>query len=189
MDVQYFSNHRSATAALDDNEKRILENLPDQYLLGASRFVPYKGLNLVIDAGIAADLPVVLAGDGPELNSLRQQADSARVPVQILQSPSRPLLRALYQRAMVFIFPPIEDFGIMPVEAMASGTPVIANHAGGAGESVVHGGSGILLEDFSRSSLHASVSAAASLNRDAPSARAQLFDKSIFRKNISEWMG
>ena len=188
VDVSYYSAKADAAGGLTDVESRILENLPDQYLLGASRFVPYKGLNLVIDAGVAADLPVVIAGDGPELDSLRQQADSVRIPVHILQSPSRPLLRALYQRAMVFIFPPVEDFGIMPVEAMAAGTPVIANCLGGAGESVVHGESGILLEDFSTARLKESVAAASSLRESAPLDRAQYFDKLVFRQRVSEWM-
>ncbi|MDQ0767975.1 glycosyltransferase involved in cell wall biosynthesis [Pseudarthrobacter defluvii] len=188
VDVAYFSVEDGVSKDLTDSELRILENLPDHFLLGASRFVPYKGMNVVIDAGVAADVPVVLAGDGPELDSLRHQANSVRIPVQILQSPSRPLLRALYQRALVFVFPPIEDFGIMPVEAMAAGTPVIANRAGGAGESVVDGQSGILIENFNKTSLSESVSAATGLQPSAPRDRAQFFDKSIFRKQISEWM-
>lgn len=188
VDVQYFSTDRDLPEAFSDEEQRILDGLPAQFILGASRFVPYKGMDKVIEAGIAADIPVVLAGDGPELENLKQQASQAGIPVQIVQAPSRPLLKALYRRALVFVFPPVEDFGIMPVEAMASGTPVIANRVGGAGESVVHGVSGILVDDFGPETLRNAVSAAAGLDANASRQRAASFDQPLFRKRVAEWM-
>lgn len=187
VDVAYFTAN-GAESELSDDDLRAVDALPAQFILGASRFVPYKGLDKVIDAGEAADIPVVLAGDGPEYEGLRQKAVEARVPVQILRAPSRPLLRALYKRAAIYVFPAIEDFGIMPVEAMASGTPVIANRSGGAGESVEHAKSGILLDDFSPSALRTAVADALVLSQDAAQKRAEFFDQAVFRRRIAEWM-
>lgn len=109
--------------------------LPDRFVLGASRFVPYKNLPKVIEVGEASDTPVVLAGGGPELEDLKRRAEVASVPVHIVEQPSNTLLYSMYQSASLFVFPPIEDFGIMPVEAMALGTPVLVNPVGGAAES------------------------------------------------------
>lgn len=110
--------------------------LPKDFLLGASRFVPYKRLDLVIKAGELVNTPVVLAGAGPDLERLRHIAQGASVPVVFIDAPSDALLFSLYQLTKAFIFPPVEDFGIMPVEAMAAGAPVLCNSEGGAGESV-----------------------------------------------------
>lgn len=189
VDVTYFSSEPyDVLDSLSDDEKRVVEGLPTQFILGASRFVPYKGMDKVIESGSATGLPVVLAGDGPQLQALRQLGDSAAVPVRILRAPSRPLLRALYRRALVYVFPAVEDFGIMPVEAMASGTPVIANRRGGAGESVIHGETGILLDHFGPSELRAAVSNASNLDPEKSRARADAFDLPVFRQRISDWM-
>lgn len=188
VDVGYFAAPERGSEELSNEETKVLERLPSEFILGASRFVPYKGMDKVIQAGIAANLPVVLAGDGPELQALRQQAEDASVPVTILRGPSRPLLRALYRRALVYVFPPVEDFGIMPVEAMATGTPVIANRAGGAGESVVHGTSGVLIEEFGPSGLRAAISAAADLQPDKIRLRAEEFAQPAFRQRVLDWM-
>jgi glycosyltransferase involved in cell wall biosynthesis len=56
------------------------------------------------------------------------------------------MLRALYAHALAYVFPAVEDFGIMPVEAMACGTPVIANSVGGVRESVEAVGGGVTCE-------------------------------------------
>lgn len=110
--------------------------LPDEFLLGASRFVQYKRLDLVIKAGELIQMPVVLAGAGPDEDRLREIAKNASVPVLFVKSPSDALLYSLYQQAKIYVFPPVEDFGIMPVEAMAATAPVLCNSRGGAKESV-----------------------------------------------------
>lgn len=136
VDTSRIQSHDDWRERLEDNEAELFSALPEDFLLGASRFVPYKRLDLVIKAGELAGLPVVLAGAGPDLGRLRQIADHASVPVFFVDSPSDALLFSLYQQTKAFIFPPVEDFGIMPVEAMAAGAPVLCNAIGGAGESV-----------------------------------------------------
>lgn len=121
---------------LSGPEVEVVEALHSPFVLGASRFVEYKRLDLVIRAGELVGMPVVLAGKGPDYPRLRAIAEDASVPVTFVDSPSDALLYSLYQMTSAFIFPPVEDFGIMPVEAMAAGAPVLCNSIGGAGESI-----------------------------------------------------
>lgn len=174
---------------LTPEELHVLEFLPEEFVFGASRFVPYKRLDVVIDAGMAAGLPVVIAGDGPASAALRAKANEARVPVAFVGRVSDALLRALYQRALVYVFPPIEDFGIMPIEAMALGTPVVVNSVGGARETVgvLRGGSHT--SDFSPNGLKAAIDRAlASDLQRARSAASSYFGEERFVRQLTEWV-
>jgi glycosyltransferase involved in cell wall biosynthesis len=73
---------------LTGSDAALAASLPESFLLGASRFVPYKRLDLAIRAGEAAGVPVVLAGSGPLAEELRAQAAAARVPVTVIPRPS-----------------------------------------------------------------------------------------------------
>jgi glycosyltransferase involved in cell wall biosynthesis len=174
---------------LTADELAVADALPSDFVLGASRFVPYKRLDVVIDAGAAADLPVVLAGSGPGRDRLTALADEHPGRVTIIDRPSDALLRALYRRALVYVFAPVEDFGIMPVEAMAAGTPVVGNAVGGAAETVAEGATGALLHGLDAHSLREAVDAAARCAPDACRARAASFDGTAFGTRIREWMG
>lgn len=171
-----------------ESEAQILDSLPEEFVLGASRFVPYKRVDLAIDAAEASGLPAVIAGDGPELERLIERARTASVPVQVVKSPSTNLLRHIYSRATVFVFPPVEDFGIMPVEAMSMGTPVIANKVGGGSETVRESVSGVLLESFDPDSLRNAVAQAKLLDRDRIIEHAQRFSDERFRSEVHAWI-
>lgn len=185
VDVRMF---RTTDATLSAQDAALLDGLPSEYLLGASRFVTYKRLDLVIAAGAAAGLPVVLAGDGPARRELEDQAESHGVRVVFVGRASDDLLRELYRRAVAYVFPAIEDFGIMPLEAMAAGTPVIASRIGGASETVLDGVTGFLVEDFSGSDVRTALERAPGLDGAALTARAEAFDASVFDANISAWV-
>lgn len=180
---------RFAAAAATDETEAVLAGLPAEYLLGVSRFVPYKRLELVIDAGVAAGLPVVLAGGGADEDRLRDHAAERGHPVTFVHDPSFALLAALYRGALALVFPAVEDFGIMPVEAMATGTPVIAHAVGGATESVVDGVTGALVADWSSpKELADAVARAVSAGRDACVRRALEFDRPVFEARIAAWV-
>ena len=173
---------------LSSDELRILGSLPGQFVLGASRFISYKRLDLVIEAGEAAQIPVVLAGGGPDAALLRQKATDARVPVYIVDDASTALLYALYQAASVFVFPPVEDFGIMPIEAMAVGTPAVGSPIGGSSETITDGISGAHFESDSPVDVARAINQALELDHDTVRAASSSFSRERFDANFSGWM-
>jgi glycosyltransferase involved in cell wall biosynthesis len=180
---------RAALQPLDDRESEAFAALPDQFVLGASRFVPYKRLDLVIAAAESARLPAVIAGAGPLKGELDQLAEAAKVPVRIIEAPSDALLRALYRRASVFVFPAVEDFGIMPVEAMAAGTPAIVFHEGGASESVKSVRGGVVVDSLSPADIADGVRRALQFDmRTVPDAVEACFGESTFTSRLNAWM-
>jgi glycosyltransferase involved in cell wall biosynthesis len=109
------------------------------YYLAASRFVPYKRIDLIVAA--FAKLPakrLIVVGEGPEAPRIRALAGTN---VEFMDELPREQLRELLRGARAFIFAAEEDFGILPVEAQACGTPVIAYGRGGALETVRNIGS------------------------------------------------
>lgn len=169
-------------------ELAVLESLPSEFILGASRFIPYKRLDLVIETGNAAGLPVVIAGRGPEEEQLRELAAEVSVPVQFVISPSDALLYALYQGALAYVFPAVEDFGIMPVEAMAAGCPVAALSIGGVAESVVPGISGVVSEQASAAPFAVAAVAAGELPRSGVRSVAARFSVATFAGALVNWV-
>jgi glycosyltransferase involved in cell wall biosynthesis len=123
----------------------------EDFYLTVSRLVPYKRVDLIVDAFNA--MPgrrLFVIGEGPELASLTAKA-GPNVHLIGFQTPER--LRHYLQRAKAFVFAAEEDFGIAPVESLACGTPVIAFGRGGVTESVVHLKTGILFPEQSVESL------------------------------------
>ena len=144
----------------DAEERRILDALPETFVLGASRFTSYKALDLVIAAADRVGLPAVIAGRGPDEMRLRARAAEVGVPVRFVIAPSDALMYALMQLSAVFVFPPVEDFGIVPVEAQATGTPVVTGPIGGQVETIVPGVSGVVAASTDPADLAAGIEAA-----------------------------
>jgi len=106
----------------------------EDFYLAASRLVPYKRMDLIVEAfGKMPDKKLVLIGDGPDMEKIRGKAGSN---VTIMGYQPFNVLKDHMQRAKAFVFAAEEDFGIAPVEAQACGTPVIAFGKGGALETV-----------------------------------------------------
>lgn len=173
---------------LNGEDEATLASLPNQFILGASRFVSYKRLELVIECGEANDLPVVLAGGGPDSDRLKSFADASAVPVIFVDRPSDNLLFALYQQSLAFVFPAIEDFGIMPVEAMATGTPVIVPAVGGAAESVQHLSGGAVFRANTPADWKQAVDEALKVDRAGLPDRTSSLSNSNFRRRIRAWL-
>lgn len=174
--------------SLTAREEDYLSALPADFLLGASRMIPYKRLDAVIDAGEATQVPVVLAGAGPLWASLKSRAERSTVPVHMVHRPSDELLFALYQRARAFVFPAIEDFGIMPIEAMACGAPVIVTHEGGAAETARLTGGGAIVESFEPSEWRHALSLVDAIDRRQLPDRVDAFSLASFRVALLGWL-
>jgi glycosyltransferase involved in cell wall biosynthesis len=106
-----------------------------------SALVPYKRIDVAIDAAARLGVALDIVGTGPDLARLRARAGSQ---VTFLGAVDADTLRDLYRRARALLLPAEEDFGIAPVEAMACGRPVIAYGRGGVLETVVPGVTGLL---------------------------------------------
>jgi glycosyltransferase involved in cell wall biosynthesis len=118
---------------------------PERYALVVSALVPYKRVDVAIDACRRAGLPLKIAGDGPERSALERAANGSAT---FLGRRSNEELRELYRRAAVVLLPGEEDFGIVPLEAQACGRPVVALGRGGATETVLPDETGILVNEL-----------------------------------------
>lgn len=172
------------------DERATVATLPDEFVLAVSRFVPYKRLEAAVDVGVAVGMPVVLAGGGPDEGRLRALAERHADRVFIVSRPSFALLRELLHRAAVLVFAPIEDFGIVPVESMAAGTPTMVNAVGGAAESVIDGVTGAHVRDWnSPAELREAFERATRTKRHDLVARATEFDAPVFADRIRSFVG
>jgi glycosyltransferase involved in cell wall biosynthesis len=142
---------------------------PDSSFLIVSALVPYKRLDVAIEACRQARVPLRIVGRGPEEPRLRRLAGP---DVEFLGWRSDDEIRDLYGRAAAVLLPGTEDFGMVPVEAQACGTPVVALGAGGACETVVDGLTGVLVGDGSVDGFAAGLSRVRTLPRDGAAIRA-----------------
>jgi len=153
----------------------------DDFHVVVSALVPYKHIELAIDA--AADRRLVVIGGGPLLESLRARGGPN---VQFLGHVSRDVIIDHLGRAQSLILPGVEDFGITPLEAMALGTPVVAFGTGGVRDSVVPGTTGIFFESAAVHSLRAALDEVEgrAWDRTAIRAHAAQFSRERFHREI-----
>lgn len=117
-----------------DISKFTLRKEKDDFFLAASRLVPYKKMDLIAEAfTVMPERRLVIIGEGPEIQKVRAKAGPN---VTVLGYQPDDVLHDYMQRARAFVFAAEEDFGIVPLEAQACGTPVIAYAKGGALETI-----------------------------------------------------
>lgn len=108
----------------------------EDHLLLVAALEPYKRVDLAIDAAIRLKRNLTIVGSGSHEAALRRHANNSPY-ITFVGKVTNEQLRDHYRRARAFLFPQIEDFGITAVESQSCGTPVIAQHAGGALDSVI----------------------------------------------------
>jgi glycosyltransferase involved in cell wall biosynthesis len=168
-----------------DVERFVLQERRDDYYLTASRLTPYKKVDLVVRTfATMPDRRLVVIGDGPELNRIRRHAAPN---ITILGYQPTEVLANYMQRARAFVFAAKEDFGIVPLEAQACGTPVIAFGQGGATETIRDGATGIFFERQTVESLAAAVRRFETISFDPQACRANAvrFAPERFRQEFS----
>jgi len=158
------------------------------HYLAGGRLVAYKRIDRAIEAANRAALPLVVFGDGPERGRLEAMAGPT---VSFSGRVSHDGLRALLRDARGYVFPGIEDFGILPVEAQAAGRPVIALAEGGATETVVDGVTGTLYQDDSVDGLIDAWRRADARSWDPAACRsnAERFSRPRFEREVAEVIG
>ncbi|NGX36271.1 MAG: hypothetical protein K1000chlam1_01112, partial [Candidatus Anoxychlamydiales bacterium] len=127
----------------------------DNFYLTASRLVPYKKIDLIVEAfSHMPDKKLVVIGDGPDMKKIKAKA---KKNIEILGYQKDAVLKEHLKKAKAFVFAAIEDFGILPVEAQASATPVIAFSKGGAKETIIENKTGLFFDQQTVSSIKESV--------------------------------
>lgn len=156
--------------------------LQDYYLM-AGELVAYKRPDIAVQAFNAMGLNLVVIGGGEMLDALRR---SAGPTVKVLGSQPFSVLKEHYARCQALIFPGEEDFGMVPVEAMASGRPVVAFGRGGATETVEEGETGVFFEEQTAEALSAAVQRLSSLRLDpqAIALHARRFGREPFMRQM-----
>jgi glycosyltransferase involved in cell wall biosynthesis len=155
----------------------------DGYFLVVSALVPYKRVDLAVDACTRTGDPLLVVGDGAEAQRLRARAGAN---VRFLGYADDTAVREAYEGCAALLFPGEEDFGIVPVEAMACGKPVIAYGRGGATETVVDGATGLLFAEQSVDALAGAIERFRGMAFDAAGIRAhaERFDGAVFRERM-----
>lgn len=118
----------------------------EDFFLLAGRLVPYKQPQLAAAAARAAGVRLVVVGEGRARPSVEVEAAGSRGAIELLGEVDADTFRDLLRRCQALVFPGEEDFGMVPVEAQACGTPVVARRVGGVLDSVVDGVTGELYD-------------------------------------------
>jgi len=134
-----------------DVERFGLYKKKENFYLTAARMVPYKKIDLIVDAfSKMSDKKLVVIGDGPDFKKIKFRA---KKNIELIGYQPPEILKDYMQKAKALVFAAEEDFGIVPVEAQACGTPVIAYGRGGTLETVVENKTGIFFKEQTVGSL------------------------------------
>lgn len=158
---------------------------PEDYFLVVSRLVPYKRIDLAVQAFNMLGLPLRIVGEGRDRKALET---IAQPNVQFLGYLPDDQVREQMARCRAFLFPGEEDFGIAPLEAMAMGRPVVAYEAGGALDTMQEGVTGAFFREPTPEALAEAVKRLDRYVFDPAALRrhAQRFDVSVFRRQLAD---
>ena len=169
-----------------DVDRFTFQERKEDFYLAASRLVPYKRVDVIVEAfRLMPSRKLVVIGDGPQLSRLKKRATAN---IELLGYQDGATLQAHMASARAFVFAADEDFGIMPVEAQACGTPVIALGRGGAKETVIAGQTGCFFESQTPEAIVSAVEQFESESFDPYRIRvnAERFSIPRFRREIEE---
>jgi glycosyltransferase involved in cell wall biosynthesis len=160
---------------------------PDDYFLIVSRLIPYKRVDLAVQACTKLGLPLLIAGSGRDQDRLMQMAGPT---VKFLGRVPDADLPDLMAGCKAFLFPGLEDFGITPVEAQAAGRPVIAYQGGGALDTVIDGQTGLFFDTMTVDDLVDALQRfdAMTFRPEVCVQNAARFDRSVFEHELAAFI-
>ena len=162
----------------------------EDYYLTASRFVPYKKIDLIVETfSQMPDKKLIVIGSGPDEKKIRSFA-GPNIEFAGYKKPDE--MKIIMQKAKAFVFAAEEDFGIVPIEALSCGTPVIALNKGGTAETITDSVTGIHFNEQTVESLMQAVKRFESIQNSfdpkALSGYAKQFDRSVFEDKIKSFI-
>ncbi|MDD5769822.1 MAG: glycosyltransferase [Candidatus Gracilibacteria bacterium] len=180
----YKSDSEVIYPGLDVNSIPFSEEKDDYYFYNG-RCIPYKKFDLIVETFNKNGKNIIISTntDNKLYRELKQKSKSNIIWKLGL---SLQEINKIHSRSKAFLFPPEEDFGLVPIAAMASGTPVIAYNKGGATETIINGETGIFFENQSVRSLNNAIEKFEEMTFDYRKIReyAMKFDKEIFKQNL-----
>ena len=162
----------------------------ENYYLTASRFVPYKRVDLIAEAfSMTPDKKLIIVGDGEDEKKVKSKAGSN---VEFVGYQTGDKLKEYFKKAKAFVFAAEEDFGITVIEAMACGTPVIALNKGGTAETVIDGVNGIHFNEQTALSIKEAVerfeNTRSAFNYRTIAEYAKQYDRKVFEGKIKSFI-
>jgi glycosyltransferase involved in cell wall biosynthesis len=160
---------------------------PEKYFLMVGRLITYKRHDIAIRAFNKLELPLKIIGRGPEMNRLKKMAGPT---IEFLGRVEDEQLGKYYAQCQAFVFPQEEDFGIVAIEALASGRPLIAYRGGDIPEHMEEGKMGIFFDKQSSESIIAAVKKFKKSSFDPNYIRSKIlkFDREIFKEKMKKFI-
>jgi len=184
---KYYRRPSTVIHPFVDVKEFTVGTIKDNYFLAVGRLTPYKKFDLIIETFNHLGLPLKIAGDGVAMRKLKNMAKGN---IEFLGHVTENQLKELYCKARAMIFPQVEDFGITPLEAMASGCPVIAFAKGGALETVIDRKTGLFFKIQTVEALRHAINQFQEINFKYEQIRkhAEKFDREVFNGKILEFI-
>jgi glycosyltransferase involved in cell wall biosynthesis len=187
---KYYNRNSTVIYPPVDIDNFTIDSNKEDFYLTASRLVPYKRIDLIVEAfNSMPDKKLVVIGKGPDLRKIKLLA---KKNIQILGYQPSEVLNEYMQKAKAFVFAAHEDFGIIVIEAMSCGTPVIAWNYGGTAETVINGRTGIHFMHQTKESIIEAVNkfetAIDSFNPHVIRKHTEQFSRNYFEENISTFI-
>jgi len=172
---------------IDVNRFHMSNDIDDYYLV-LSRLMPYKRIDLAIEACKRMNRRLVIIGDGPDRQRLEKMADDR---IEFLGRQPDAIVNYYAARCRALLFLGEEDFGMAPLEANAAGRPVIAYRGGGAVETIEENKTGIFFDQPDSRSLSTAIERFESMQWDQYTLRrhAEKFDRTVFTFRVLQFLG
>ena len=171
-----------------NTDKFVLTQKKEDYYLTACRLVPYKKTKLIVEAfNKMGDKKLLVIGDGEEYESIKQIANKN---ITLLGYQEFDKMISYMQKAKAFVYAAIEDFGIVPIEAMSCGTPVVALDDGGTAETVIDGKNGVHFKNQTKEDIINAINRFEDMNFDYKdiSLSSQKYSEERFKKEFKSFV-